>query len=123
MRHRSCLHCFVGEVVSKSWLMSVPKLQAIQEVFCWSRNPMEVRRLTARKEEIYRQLLGDRTPLIPSGVRHLIEVLGKHQVYSSTAHLFSLLPPLQHSWSTPCQCIQAAVCGYIEFVGAVPLAC
>jgi len=123
MRHRSCLHCFVGEVVSKSWLMSVPMLQAIQEVFCWSRNPMEVRRLTARKEEIYRQLLGDRTPLIPSGVRHLIEVLGKHQVYSSTAHLFSLLPPLQHSWSTPCQCIQAAVCGYIEFVGAVPLAC
>ncbi|DBA99287.1 TPA: hypothetical protein ACH3X3_011897 [Trebouxia sp. C0006] len=54
--------------------------QAIQEVFCWSRNPMEVRRLTARKEEIYRQLLGDRTPLIPSGVRQLMEVLGKHQV-------------------------------------------
>ena len=40
---------------------------------------MEVRRLTARKEEIYRQLLGDRTPLVPSGVRHLIDVLGKHQ--------------------------------------------
>ncbi|KAL3153808.1 hypothetical protein ABBQ32_013389 [Trebouxia sp. C0010 RCD-2024] len=54
--------------------------QTVQEVFCWSRNPMEVRRLTARKEEIYRQLLGDRTPLVPSGVRHLIDVLGKHQV-------------------------------------------
>ncbi len=62
--------------------MLVPTLQAIQEVFCWSRNPMEVRRLTARKEEIYRQLLGDRTPLIPSGVRQLMEVLGKHQVFS-----------------------------------------
>lgn len=54
-------------------------VQTVQEVFCWSRNPMEVRRLTARKEEIYRQLLGDRTPLVPSGVRHLIDVLGKHQ--------------------------------------------
>ena len=53
---------------------------------------MEVRRLTARKEEIYRQLLGDRTPLIPSGVRQLMEVLGKHQVYFSTAHQFSLYP-------------------------------
>lgn len=44
---------------------------------------MEVRRLTARKEEIYRQLLGDRTPLVPSGVRHLMNVLGKHQVCTS----------------------------------------
>ena len=58
-------------------------VQTVQEVFCWSRNPMEVRRLTARKEEIYRQLLGDRTPLVPSGVRHLIDVLGKHQACSS----------------------------------------
>lgn len=41
---------------------------------------MEVRRLTARKEEIYRQLLGERTPLVPAGARHLIDVLGKHQV-------------------------------------------
>lgn len=54
--------------------------QAVQEVFCWSRNPMEVRRLTARKEEIYRDLLGDRIPLVPAGARHLIDVLGKHQV-------------------------------------------
>lgn len=44
---------------------------------------MEVRRLTARKEEIYRQLLGDRVPLVPSGVRHLIDVLGKHQVINT----------------------------------------
>ena len=41
---------------------------------------MEVRRLTARKEEIYRQLLGERTPLVPAGARQLIDVLGKHQV-------------------------------------------
>ena len=43
---------------------------------------MEVRRLTAKKEEIYRQLLGDRTPLVPSGTRHLIDVLGKHEVWA-----------------------------------------
>lgn len=77
-------------------------LQAIQEVFCWSRNPMEVRRLTARKEEIYRQLLGDRTPLVPSGVRQLMEVLGKHQVCLSAAHLCSLWCPLQRTYGTPC---------------------
>lgn len=55
-------------------------MQAVQEVFCWSRNPMEVRRLTARKEEIYRDLLGERIPLVPAGARQLIDVLGKHQV-------------------------------------------
>lgn len=56
---------------------------------------MEVRRLTARKEEIYRQLLGDRTPLVPSGVRHLIDVLGKHQVNSlrPILHLVEVLEP------------------------------
>lgn len=41
---------------------------------------MEVRRLTARKEEIYRELLGERTPLVPDGARQLIDILGKHQV-------------------------------------------
>ena len=41
---------------------------------------MEVRRLTARKEEIYRDLLGERIPLVPAGARQLIDVLGKHQV-------------------------------------------
>ena len=63
--------------------------QAVQEVFCWSRNPMEVRRLTARKEEIYRDLLGERIPLVPAGARQLIDVLGKHQVrqYHSPANL------------------------------------
>lgn len=78
-------------------------MQTVQEVFCWSRNPMEVRRLTARKEEIYRQLLGDRTPLVPSGVRHLIDVLGKHQVSSPrpAAHAFMLLGPLSYGTLLP----------------------
>ena len=56
------------------------RLQVIQEVFCWTRNPMEVRRLAARKEEIYRELLGDRMPLVPSGLQKLMDTLNTHTV-------------------------------------------
>ena len=41
---------------------------------------MEVRRLAARKEEIYRELLGDRTPLVPSGLQKLMDTLNTHKV-------------------------------------------
>eukprot|EP00891_Asterochloris_glomerata_P007008 jgi/Astpho2/7008/Aster-01862 len=60
--------CFIG------------RQQVIQEVFCWTRNPMEVRRLAARKEEIYRELLGDRMPLVPSGLQKLMDTLNTHTV-------------------------------------------
>ena len=51
--------------------------QIIQEVFCWTRNPTEARRLTVRKEEILASLLGDRKPMISSGVPTLLDVLGR----------------------------------------------
>ncbi|KAK9806140.1 hypothetical protein WJX72_003083 [[Myrmecia] bisecta] len=54
--------------------------QVIQEVFCWTRNPSEVRRLATRHEEIYKKLLGDRKPMVPSGVRNLLDTLAKHNV-------------------------------------------
>lgn len=41
---------------------------------------MEVRRLTARKEELYRALLGDRTPLVPPGVTSLLNILKNNKV-------------------------------------------
>ena len=36
---------------------------------------MEVRRLAARKEELYRALLGDRVPMVPPGVTSLLSIL------------------------------------------------
>ena len=54
--------------------------QVIQEVLCWSRNPMEVRRLCARKEEIYAKLIGNHKPPVVPGVPMFLETLVKHNV-------------------------------------------
>jgi len=48
-------------------------------VFCWSRNPSEVRHLAARKEELYRALLGEHGPPVAPGVKLLLETLTKHE--------------------------------------------
>ncbi len=55
-------------------------LQVVQEVFCWSRNPMEVRRLCARKEELYAALAGNHKPPVVPGVPLFLETLVKHNV-------------------------------------------
>ncbi|CAL8466503.1 g6039 [Coccomyxa elongata] len=54
--------------------------QVVQEVFCWSRNPMEVRRLCARKEELYAALAGNHKPPVVPGVPLFLETLVKHNV-------------------------------------------
>ncbi|KAK9819089.1 hypothetical protein WJX81_002466 [Elliptochloris bilobata] len=59
--------------------------QVVQEVFCWSRNPAEVRHLAARKEELYRALLGEHSPPVAPGVKLLLETLTKHQVPAALA--------------------------------------
>lgn len=41
---------------------------------------MEVRRLAARKEDLYRELRGDSMPVIPAGTLELFEILVKHNV-------------------------------------------
>jgi HAD superfamily hydrolase (TIGR01509 family) len=67
-----------------NWLLKkaqgMKPTQVVQEVFCWSRNPMEVRRLAARKEDMYRELLGDRVPMMPAGVQHLLDLLNANEV-------------------------------------------
>lgn len=63
-------------------------LQVIQEVLCWSRNPMEVRRLCARKEEIYAKLIGNHKPPVVPGVPMFLDTLVKHNVSRSPS-----LPP------------------------------
>ena len=60
--------------------------KVVREVFCWSRNPTEVRHLAQRKEELYRALLGEHSPPVAPGVKLLLETLTKHQ-----ARLFLLL--------------------------------
>ncbi len=56
------------------------RAQVVQEVFCWSRNPVEVRRLCARKEELYAGLLGNHYPPVVPGVPVFLDTLLKHNV-------------------------------------------
>jgi hypothetical protein len=55
-------------------------LQVIQEVFCWSRNPVEVRRLASSKEKILTDFLGERKPMLTSGLLQLLEILKRCEV-------------------------------------------
>lgn len=41
---------------------------------------MEVRRLCARKEELFRELRGDAAPAMPPGTDPLLRLLEKHNV-------------------------------------------
>lgn len=50
------------------------------EVFNWTRNPVEARRLAARREAVLAELLGGRKPLVPPGVTQLMAILQKNQV-------------------------------------------
>jgi hypothetical protein len=59
--------------------------QVVQEVLLWSRAPMEVRRLCARKEELFRELRGEALPAMPPGTDPLLQLLDKHNVRSGTA--------------------------------------
>ena len=63
-------------------------MQVVQEVFCWSRNPMEVRRLCGCKEELYSKLIGNHHPPVVPGVPLFLDTLVKHNVRPSP----SLLP-------------------------------
>jgi len=54
--------------------------QAISEVLCWGREPVYVRRLAQRKEEIYEELLGDWRPAEVAGTRDLLNTLKSHEV-------------------------------------------
>ena len=54
--------------------------QVVSEVFCWTRNPAEARRLAARREAILAELLGGRKPLVPGGVTQLMDLLQRNQV-------------------------------------------
>uniref|UniRef100_A0A1D1YX55 Phosphorylated carbohydrates phosphatase TM_1254 n=1 Tax=Anthurium amnicola TaxID=1678845 RepID=A0A1D1YX55_9ARAE len=53
--------------------------QAISEVLCWSRDPSQVRRLAARKEEIHQGLQGGFYRLRP-GSREFMSTLANHKI-------------------------------------------
>ncbi|MQM07766.1 hypothetical protein Taro_040609 [Colocasia esculenta] len=53
--------------------------QAISEVLCWSRDPSELRRLAARKEEIYQGLQGGFYRLRP-GSQEFMSTLANHKI-------------------------------------------
>lgn len=53
--------------------------QAISEVLCWSRDPVNVRRLGSRKEELYQEMQGSFCQL-RSGSREFMVALKKHKI-------------------------------------------
>lgn len=73
-----------GKALPPGWMLrraeGMKNEQVIQEVFCWTRLPMEVRRLAARKEDLFRDLLGDTPPVTPPGALQLLDMLQKHNV-------------------------------------------
>lgn len=55
--------------------------QAITELLCWGRDPAYVRRLVQRRNEIYRDLVGEGwVPKELPGARDLLEILNKQKV-------------------------------------------
>ena len=54
--------------------------QVIQEVFHWTRNPMETRRIAQRKEEIYREAVADCEVSLMPGVMKIVETCTKNDV-------------------------------------------
>lgn len=57
-------------------------VQIIKEVFCWTREPMEVRRIAERKEVILTEMLGDMQPLLVSDVPVFMDGLASNKVTS-----------------------------------------
>lgn len=52
---------------------------AISEVLCWSRDPINVRRLASRKEELYQEMQGGLCQLRP-GSQEFLVTLKKHKI-------------------------------------------
>lgn len=73
-----------GKPMPPGWMLrraeGMKNEQVIQEVFCWTRLPMEVRRLAARKEDLFREALGGAPPATPPGALLLLDLLQKHNV-------------------------------------------
>lgn len=63
--------------------------QVVTEVFNWTRNPVEARRLANRREEVLTELLGGRKPMVPPGVEQLMDILQRN---SSPLALVSSAP-------------------------------
>lgn len=54
--------------------------QAISEVLCWSRDPSELRRMAARKEEIHKNLRNGAFYQVRDGSREFMNTLVKHKI-------------------------------------------
>jgi 5-amino-6-(5-phospho-D-ribitylamino)uracil phosphatase len=54
--------------------------QAISEVLCWSRDPTEMRRMAARKEEIHKNLRNSAFHQVRDGSKEFMNTLAKHKI-------------------------------------------
>lgn len=69
-----------GGPLSTLLSLSHPAPQVITEVFNWTRNPVEARRLATRREALLREMLAGRKPLVSPGVTQLMDILQRNQV-------------------------------------------
>ena len=53
----------------------------VKEVFCWTREPMEVRRICELKETVLTEILGDVKPLIPEALPKFMDSLASNKVH------------------------------------------
>jgi HAD superfamily hydrolase (TIGR01509 family) len=59
--------------------------QVIKEVLCWTREPMEVRRIAERKEVVLTEMLGDMQPLLAPDLPKFLEGLASSKVPAALA--------------------------------------
>lgn len=77
--------------------------QVVTEVFNWTRNPVEARRLAQRREAILSDLLGARKPMVPPGVTQLMDILQRNSsplALVSSAPEQRVLPALEQAGLT-----------------------
>ena len=66
-------------------------MQVIKEVLCWTREPMEVRRIAEHKEAVLTEMLGDMQPMLVSHVSNFMDSLSRNKVSPEAAWPVGLL--------------------------------
>lgn len=78
--------------------------QVITEVFNWTRNPVEARRLATCREALLREMLAGRKPLVSPGVTQLMDILQRNQAplaLVSSAPEARVMPALETAGLVP----------------------
>eukprot|EP00243_Klebsormidium_subtile_P003324 TRINITY_DN16687_c0_g1_i1.p1 TRINITY_DN16687_c0_g1~~TRINITY_DN16687_c0_g1_i1.p1 ORF type:complete len:396 (-),score=70.64 TRINITY_DN16687_c0_g1_i1:674-1861(-) len=70
-----------GRSLPPAWLLrraeGMKTEQVVAEVLCWTRDPMQVRRIARRQEHLFQEAAGGQFTLMP-GVRHFLDTVKKY---------------------------------------------